>query len=137
MLKLSSDEVLHLGLKLVSHKSHHQKHNTLVKNFRKYYGVKTKVLAKQWNDLCQTDLPHARVAKKNQNQRGFKMFMVCHYFLFTYPKHVQVFATNFQLGLTNMVSGKKLWFWLGNIAVLQLEKILWPEKRYKNSNYAK
>ena len=137
MLRLDSNEVLHLGLKFVSHKSHRQKHNTLVKNFRKYYRVEPKVLAKQWNDLCRTDLPDARVAKKNQNERGFKMFMACHYFLFTYPKNAQVFATNFQFGSTDMVSGKKLWSWLGKIAALQHEKIIWPEERYKNPNSAK
>ena len=65
------------------------------------------------------------------------MFMACHYFLFTYPKNAQVFATNFHFGSTDMVSGKKLWSWLGKIAALQHEKIIWPEERYKNPNSAK
>ena len=65
------------------------------------------------------------------------MFMACHYFLFTYPKNGQVLAKDFQFGSANTVIGEKFWSWMGKIAALQADKVVWPEKEYMKKDSAK
>jgi len=131
MENLSKDDVLHLGLKFVSHKSHRQTQKSLVKKFVGYFGAEPKILVKQWKDLFDT------IPNKEQNERGLRMFMMCHYFLFCYPRNAQVLAKDFGMCDKNSVSGKKLWTWLERIAALKEKKIVWPHERFRQEDYAK
>jgi len=141
MFRLNAREVCHLGLQFVKHKHHRQGFDTLVMMFRKYYRVHPKVLSKQWRDLCSGDDNHndgdimaARVPAKEQNEKGFKMFMMCHYFLFVYPKNAQVLAKDFGFGSADSVTGEKFWRWMKRIQALQASKIVWPEEEYMDRN---
>jgi hypothetical protein len=137
MLELTKKEVLELGLKFVKHKHKRQTFKSLQKKFIQYYGAEAEVLAIQWRDLCTTDIPHAKVPEKQQNERGFRMFMMAHYFLFTCPKSTQILAKDFGYCDKNSVSGERLWKWIKRIAALKKKKIVWPHDEFKQDDYAK
>ena len=94
------------------------------KQFRRHYGSSPSDLATMWYDLTTTNIPAAKLNEKENSEKGFKMFMVAHFFLWTYPKNSSLLASRF--GMCERVSrGAPLWKWIMKIAALKEKKIKW------------
>ena len=131
---LSAKEVLNLGLSFVKHEHLRQSQKTLCKCFKKYYGANNVILAQQWKDLCQTTLRKAKLNKKEKTEKGFKMFMVAHHFLFCYPKNSEMIANTFCMSVNSV---RNMWVWVEKIAALKEIKIVWPQEEFMRADTAK
>ena len=91
-------DVLKRGLKYVGVKTRkHFSRAALVALFRKHYGSLPMDLAEMWYDLCSTDIPAARLNGNEKLERGFKLFMAAHFFLWTYPKNSNLLSSRFDI----------------------------------------
>jgi hypothetical protein len=66
-----------------------------------------------------------------KSEKGFKMFLIAHNFLWAYPKNAQLLATSFGV-CERQVQGENLWRWVRRIAALKGLKIVWPEDEYND-----
>jgi hypothetical protein len=94
--------------------------------FQANYGSSHVVLAQQWSDLHSTPLNAARLKKRERSVRGFKMFMMVHYFLWNHPKNCTLLSCRFDF-CKKYCSGKRLWMWIEKITALKEEKIVWDD----------
>ena len=92
--------------------------------FRKHYGSSNLDLAEMWFDLMTTSIEGAIVINKDKCEKGFKIFMVAHYFLWIYPKNASLIACTFKL-CEKYSRGANLWKWVKKIAALKAKKIVW------------
>ncbi len=124
---LSPDEVIARGLRYLCIDS--QSLWTSKKRYRyfkKLYGSSPLVISVQWYDLCHLeDNAGVRVLEPKEVSRGFKMFMMVHFFLWHYPRNAETFGAAFRV-CDKYAGGAKLWRWIGHIAALQLKVIFWP-----------
>ena len=97
------------------------------KIFRQHYGSSPLDLASMWHDLTVTDIPEARVDIKEQGDAGFMMFLVAHFFLWTYPKNSGLIVSRFRI-CEKYSRGKHLWLWLRRIAALTKLKVKWDPR---------
>jgi hypothetical protein len=77
-----------------------------------------------WYDLTVTDIPAARMDEEEKSEKGFKMFMMTHFWLWTYPKNTHMFASRFKT-CERYLRGEPLWRWISRIAALKVKKIVW------------
>jgi hypothetical protein len=124
---LSPNDVLMRGLNFVGldvSKQAKVQRATNIKRFRCHYGSSPLDIAEIWFDLCHADIVAAKIPMKDQTERGFKRFMVAHYWLWTKPKNAELTASQFGL-CSREVSGEALWAWLKKIQALKAKKIVW------------
>jgi hypothetical protein len=103
-----------------------------IEKFHKHFGSSPLVLATMWYDLTVTEIPGAMLSKM-EKQRGFKMFLVAHYYLWTYEKNADLLASRWDM-CVSYAKGKHLWVWIGRIAQLKHKVIVWPEEWNGNNN---
>ena len=121
MNTLSPSDVLRIGLVLLKIFSRRNTSEaTKVWEFKRQYGSSPVVLSLMWHDLKPT------LEEKEQSEKGFKMFMVAHYFLWTYPKNSSQISQSFPI-CERYCRGEPLWHWVGAIASLRKKKIVWQE----------
>jgi len=80
-----------------------------------------------WYDLCNTDLPDARLADEEKTSGGFRRFMMAHYFLWNYPRNSHLLSSRFGICERNC-RGEPLWRWIKKIAALKETKIKWDDQ---------
>jgi hypothetical protein len=124
---LSPNDVLLRGLQYLrmgsSTKSLAQKR----KEFHKHYGSSSLDLADMWYDMTVTDIAEARIGRNELCDKGFRMFLVAHFFLWTYPKNSSLMASRFQIG-ERCMRGEPVWRWIMRIAALKKKKIKWETR---------
>ena len=103
-----------------------------IEKFHKHFGSSPLVLATIWYDLTGTEIPGAKLSKM-EKQRGFKMFMVAHHYLWTYERNADLLASRWAMCET-YAKGKHLWVWVERIAALKEKVIVWPKKWVGNNN---
>jgi hypothetical protein len=83
---LSPNEVLTLGLQLLEAKSARWSNASKDLEFQRHYGSAPLVLADIWYDLTVGDyVPEdLRLGKKENSEKGFKMFMVTNFWLWKF-----------------------------------------------------
>lgn len=127
---LTPAEALKRGLKYVGYDEHRQGRvasKTNVQRFKSHYGSSPLIIASMWYDLCHTDIPAALLHARDKCERGFKKFLVAHFFLWAKPKNTDLLASRF--GLNNKeVSGENLWYWLKKMQGLKSTKIKWHDR---------
>ena len=64
-----------------------------VEDFKAHYGSSPLVIAAIWHDLQDTSIKEAKLEKEEKSVKGFKRFMIAHFFLWTYPKNVNLMKT--------------------------------------------
>jgi hypothetical protein len=129
---LSPAIVLKQGLRYVQVESKGMSKDKQNKEFHKHYGSSPTVLANIWYDLTTTDIVEARVSEKEQCETGFRMFLVSHYYLWTYPKNSNLLASRFRI-CERYSRGRHIWKWIERIAALKKKKIIW-DPRLNDSN---
>jgi hypothetical protein len=92
--------------------------------FKAHYGSSPLVVADIWSDLCSTTIEGARLEKAEKLEKGFKKFMVGMFFLWTYPKNMQLMTSRFHVALRSL-QGAGLWYWPRKIQALKGLKIGW------------
>jgi hypothetical protein len=93
--------------------------------FKKHYGQDAVTLGAEWYDLCHTSIKKAKLTKK-QIDRGFKMFLIAHYFLWNYSRNADQLSDHFDVCL-DYACGRDLWGWIERISALQGDVIFWPK----------
>ena len=145
-MKLQANTVQDLGLRYVGARSNRKNQKHLRKHFRKHYGSAPKDIADQWNDLCDIQVDddgsalyiscdwdeHGRLPTKDKSEKGFKRFMVSHFWLWAKPKNAEMMASRFRM-CADYMQGKPLWKWHGRIASLAGKKIVWDESLDSNN----
>jgi hypothetical protein len=144
MFVLSPQDVLQKGLDYLSIK-HHGRSLQLSNQdkFQKHYGSSPLDLANIWYDLLTIDPPipddaPAKVKKQliipenEKGEKGFKMFLAVHYFLWAYDKNSDLLASNLlasRFGICKRNSrGEPIWKWIIQIAALKAKKIVWLDE---------
>ena len=92
--------------------------------FHAHYGSSPYDLANIWYDLTETDIPGAALTASENNETGFIMFLVAHYFLWNYPRNSQQLASRFNI-CERYARGEPVWKWIQKIAALKEKKIVW------------
>ena len=95
------------------------------KIFCKHFGSSPVCLAAQWYDICTVEVDPLPASK--QCLKGLRIFLVAHFFLWTYPKNSDILASRFKLPERYM-RGKNLWEWIERIQALKRIKITWNER---------
>lgn len=129
MVLLSVQDVLKHGLSFINVSTPEQEHMSLerrIREFRKHYGPTPLDLAEQWYDLTVTDIPGAILSQEDKSMKGFKAFMIAHYFLWSKPRNAHQLARTFRVHERN-AQGRPLWGWIEKIAALKAKKIKLPE----------
>lgn len=126
---LSVNDVLKRGLIYAGYNANQIQrvmHATNVRRFQAHYGSLPLVIADIWHQLCHSNAPRAQIPLSERTERGFKKYLVMHYFLWTYPKNREIMASRFGLS-EREVSGEALWKWICRVQALKADKIVWEE----------
>jgi hypothetical protein len=125
---LSPTDAMWRGLQYCGLERGQQKTMTLhkqVSEFKAHYGSSPLVVvANIWSDLCSTTIEGARLKEEEKLEKGFKKFMVGMFFLWTYPKNMQLMTSRFHVALRSL-QGSELWYWPKKIQALKGLKIGW------------
>jgi len=101
--------------------------------FHWHYGSNPLDIAEIWYDLQQNQYEGAFLTDKENTLKGFKRYMIAHFFLWTYPRNAGLMSTRFDIA-ERYCRGQELWKWIKKIAALAAKKIKWdyslgdPEK---------
>jgi hypothetical protein len=123
---LSPEDVLKKGLDFVRMPRENKSRDLNLENFHKHYGSAPLDLAEMWYDLTQTDIEGAKLNIKERSLKGFRFFMMAHYYLWTYEKNSTLLASRFGI-CESYCRGKPLWTWIKKIAALRERKIVWDD----------
>jgi hypothetical protein len=94
-------------------------------NFKEHYGSTPLSLAHVWYDITVFDFDASLKLKDfEKEQRGFMMFMVANFYVWTYPKNTGLIAAHFDIG-KYYCQGRPLWIWIEQVAALRAKKIVW------------
>jgi hypothetical protein len=80
-----------------------------------------------WHNMTATNISEARVDIKEQDDAGFRMFLVAHFFLWTYPKNSGLIVSRFQI-CDKYSRGEHPWKWIRKIAALKALKVVWDPR---------
>lgn len=128
---LTANDVLERGLMIARLTEHEQEGLGAEKCrelFRSMYGSPPEVCAQMWQDLCNTDIPSAKIHQSEKNNKGFKLFMMAQYELWVYPKNRFLLQMQFYPVGEKDTYGHNLWKWISKICGLLVEKIKWLER---------
>jgi hypothetical protein len=124
LLLLSPRDVLAKGLTLLEIGTHGKSRAWQTDQFHSHYSSDPIDLANMWFDLTTTEIPDAKLIGKEKSDNGFRMFMVAHFFLWTYPKNSKILASRFKI-YEGYCRRAPLWKWVGKISALKAKKIVW------------
>ena len=127
---LSPQQVLRYGLEFHKVKTHRWSQKSKVTEFHKLYGSSPLDLADQWYDLCYGEYLDNKIAlqEKEKNEKGFRRFMMTHYWMWEYPKNARIFSKDSGI-CERYCRGKPHWIWLERIGALKVKKIVWPKNK--------
>jgi hypothetical protein len=91
--------------------------------FRKTLGSSPKDVGDIWYDICSQD---AMMPEKEKSLYGFKRYILAHYWLFTYQRNSDLYASRFKMPERNC-RGAPVRKWIKRIAALKELKITWDE----------
>lgn len=100
--------------------------------FQAHYGSSPLDIADVWYDLQVGEHEGATLTEKENTTKGFRMFMMAHFYLFTKPKNSELLASRFGV-CERYCRGKPLWKWVHKIAALKQKKIKWDKKLWSGS----
>ena len=95
--------------------------------FKQHYGTSAFVLAMQWFDLCQDQIPSKKLTEKEKAAAGLKRFLIAHWWLFTKPKNATEGSSRFGC-CEKLLQGAKHWLWIERISFLKHKVIKWPSR---------
>jgi hypothetical protein len=121
---LSQAGVLTRGLHYLLVDSKRQSEANRIHTFQQHYGSSPLLLATVWHDITVTTILEARIPDNKLCERGFRMFLIAHFFLWTYPKNAGLLASRFQI-CSSHAQGEPFWTWIRKIAALKALKIVW------------
>jgi hypothetical protein len=107
---LSPSDVMKKGLGYIGIGKEQQAKMSLkvkVEDFKAHYGSSPLVIADIWHDLCHTSIEEAHLEEKETSEKGFKRYMIALFFLWTYPKNINLMTTRFDI-CKRYLEGKEL-----------------------------
>ena len=126
---MSPSSVLRHGLKLVNldpdvRVSSRERNE---KMFEQHFGACAFVLSTQWYDLVHDKIPTKKLTDKEKSMRGFNLFLIAHFWLFTKPKNATEGSSRFGR-CEKLLQGAKFWLWIERISLLKHKVIKWPKR---------
>ncbi|KAL7578758.1 hypothetical protein ACA910_015989 [Epithemia clementina (nom. ined.)] len=125
----SASEILGHGLKIIGFASHVVKQMSQQMQddlFQSHFGSAQMVVAEIWYDLTVTTIPKAKLKPSENSEAGLKKFLVCLFFLYTYPKNARIIGSHF-VQSERTSRGSYVWDWVAKVAALKAIKIVWSE----------
>ena len=100
---VSPRQVLTLGLDYISIDYERWSEKTKIETFHAFYGSSPLVIAELWYDMMNDGGEYLRGKIRlwpiERKERGFKRYMMAHYWLWIYPCNVRVYAVLFSKGI--------------------------------------
>ena len=130
---VSPRQALLFGLDYLGAQSTRWSEATRAKEFHVHYGSSPLDVADIWFDLVAGDnLPDdLKLGEKERTQKGFKRYMMAHFWLWVYPKNSSLLASRFKCA-ERTCRGESIWVWVKRIAALKAKKILWENVADEN-----
>mgnify|MGYP005846334489 CR=1 FL=1 len=100
------------------------KEPTRLRRFKKHFGASPKVVGLVWEELQTTDNALAKLAPDENTQKHFDLFLMCFFYLKTYPIE-ETLASRFQIH--EQTARKWIRHFVNKIAELHNEKVVWPD----------
>jgi hypothetical protein len=122
---LSPAQVLIYGLDLIEARYARWSEKTRVLDFHRHFGSSPLDITDIWYDLVNDDkyLPkELRLISKEKNEKGFKRYMMVHFWLWTYPRNSSLLASRFKT-CERLCRGEDIWKWIKRIAAMKAKKI--------------
>jgi hypothetical protein len=126
-LLLSPSDLLERALKVLQIDTNRKSRKWQTEQFHAHFGSDPLDLANMWYDLCSTDIEDAKLTAKEKGEKGLRMFLVAHHWLWTYPKNAKILSSRFRL-YEGYCRGKPLFHWIGKLAALKAKKIVWDPR---------
>ena len=139
MLLLSPQDVLRQGLEYVNVNYRNKKSVACQVRFQQHYGSSPIDIAAMWYDIQNEHLPKpnhkdcpqkykqwVNLKEEEKSYRGFKMFMISHYFMWVYDKNSALLSSRFNI-CEPYCRGEHIWKWIVRIAALKKLKIYFPK----------
>lgn len=139
MLLLSPQDVLRQGLEYVNVNYRNKKSVACQVRFQQHYGSSPIDIAAMWYDIQNEHLPKpnhkdcpqkykqwVNLKEEEKSYRGFKMFMISHYFMWVYDKNSALLSSRFNI-CERYCRGEHIWKWIVRIAALKKLKIYFPK----------
>jgi len=104
--------------------------------FHSHYGSPSKVVASMWFELCTTDNEKIKLKPSEMTARGFRGYMMAHFFLWQNPKNAVTFGFRFGV-CERLARGYPIWKWVDRLAALSELVIFWHHKDLDSVNTAK
>lgn len=133
----SAAEVLEMGLDFIGITPEAQQtmaHEQLLADFRDHYGCLPVDIAQMWYDL-QTTGTSAKLNEKEKTNKGFKLFMVAHYYLWCHPKNAGLIKSRFGICKRYIQSNDHLWKWITKMSEVFNDKIVWDEAQLSSDDF--
>jgi hypothetical protein len=121
---ISPLDILGMGLRCLRIQSDGRSRAASEEDFHAHFGSSPLDLADMWYDLTTTTIPESQLTKKEKTERGLRMFLMAHHFLWTYPKNARILASRWGI-CERLARGAPLWDWIKKIAGLKTKKIVW------------
>ena len=131
---LSPVEVMKMGLVYVGIGQEQQAKMSVqdnVDDFKAHFGSTPLVIADIWHDLCHTTIEEAQLEEREKSEKGFKRYMIGHFFLWAHPKNIKLMKSRFDI-CERYLQGKELWYWPKKIRALKKKKIVWSSDLQSN-----
>lgn len=93
--------------------------------FHRHYGSSPLDIADIWYDLVNDDRylpPELKLSDKEKTEKGFKRYVIAHFWLWTYPKNACLLASRFKL-CERSCRGEDVWIWIKRMAAMKSKKI--------------
>ena len=94
--------------------------------FEKHFGANSFAPLTQWYDLVHDKIPMKKLHEKEKSMRGFKLFSIAHFWLFTKPKNATEGSSQFGRS-EKLLQGANFWLWVEHISLLIHKVIKWPK----------
>lgn len=94
--------------------------------FKSHFGACPLALCSQWYDLCHDHIPENQLTEKEKAMRGFKRFLIAHWWLYTRPKNATEGSSRFGR-CEKLLQGANHWLWIERISLLKHKAIKWPK----------
>ena len=126
LVVLAPSDVLRLGLMLLGFELERMSEESGTLQFHMHYGSSPLDLADMWYDLTVGDhIPaELQLSIKEKSEKGFKRFLMTHFWLWAYPKNASMLASRFMI-CKRYCRGEHIFKWIMRVAALKAKKIVW------------
>jgi hypothetical protein len=96
-LLLSPSDLLERALKVLPQiDTNGKSRKWQTEQFHAHFGSDPLDRANMWYDLCSADIEDVKLTAKEKKEKGLRMFLVAHHWLWTNPKDAKILSSRFR-----------------------------------------